>query len=187
MLTDPFIAFQQAHSDHVWGKYAGIVIDNQDPENCGRLQVSCPAVLGDASVWAMPCVPYAGPGVGMYFIPPVGAGVWVEFEGGKVSRPIWTGCYWSKDQLPQAATSPDIKLIVTASVSLTIDDSSGEVVLKNNTEASTTWSDKVVTEAGQATHSVGAEGVVSQSAGSVGKVEVSDSGVSVNSGAFSVM
>src|SRR5206468_3714079 len=93
----------------VWGKYAGTVVDNSDPQQMGRLQVSCDAVLGSETVWARPCVPYAGPNVGFYFIPPVGAGVWIEFEGGEVSRAIWTGCYWSRGDLPADATSPDIK------------------------------------------------------------------------------
>lgn len=186
MLTDPFIEFQQAQLYRVWGKYAGKVVDNDDDEKMGRLQVMCGAVLGDAKVWALPCVPYAGPGVGSYFIPPVDAGVWVEFEGGDVSRPIWTGCYWAKGDLPTDATSADIKLIVTDSVSLKIDDGSGEAELRNSSESKTTWSGDVVTEAGQAKHTIGASGVTSESAASLGKVEVSDSGVSVNNGAFRV-
>ena len=31
--------------------------------------------------------PYAGDGVGVYTIPAPGAGVWIEFEAGDVSRP----------------------------------------------------------------------------------------------------
>src|ERR1700756_2049531 len=113
MIGDALLDFQHAHLSKVWGKYAGTVVDNQDPNNMGRLQVSCLAVLGDGQVWAMPCVPYAGKNVGFYFIPPKGAGVWVEFEGGDSSRAIWTGCYWAQGDLPSDATSPDIKLIVT--------------------------------------------------------------------------
>ena len=47
-----------------FGKYRGLVVDNNDPTNRGRLQVSVPAVLYDVHVWAMPCVPYAGPRYG---------------------------------------------------------------------------------------------------------------------------
>ena len=80
MIGDALLDFQHAHLSKVWGKYAGTVVDNQDPNNMGRLKVSCLAVLGDGQVWAMPCVPYAGKNVGFYFIPPKGAGVWVEAE-----------------------------------------------------------------------------------------------------------
>jgi len=184
MLNDPTHDFQHAQLHKVWGKYAGTVESNQDTENMGRLKVSCLAVLGTEQVWAMPCVPYAGKNVGFYFIPPQGAGVWIEFEGGDVSRAIWTGCYWAKGDLPSDATSADIKLIVTDKASVKIDDSSGDVVLKNQNNATVTWSKDVKTEAGNSTHTVGSSGVVSEA--SSGKVEVGASGVSINSGAFSV-
>jgi len=187
MLLDSLLDRPDAHLHKVWGKYAGKVVSVDDSENMGRVQVSCPAVLGDQKVWALPCVPYAGPGVGFFFIPPVDAGVWVEFEGGDVSRAIWTGCYWAKGDLPSDATSADTKLIVTDTCSLKIDDQSGEIELKNNQGAVTTWSADISAEAGQAKLAVGASGVSSESASGAGKLEVTDGGVVVNSGAFSVM
>lgn len=105
-------------------------------------------------------------------------------RGSDTSRPIWTGCYWAKGQLPSQAGSPDTKLIVTDKATLQIDDSAGEVVLKNASGASTTWSSDVKTEAGVATHTVGAIGVVSEAA--PGKVEVGAAGVTLNNGAFKV-
>ena len=130
MLTDPLIEFQQAHLYRMWGKYAGKVVSNDDSEQMGRLQVTCGAVLGDENVWALPCVPYAGPGVGFYFIPPVDAGVWIEFEGGDVSRPIWTGTFWQQaaDVPAEAAlTPPTTRLLKTPSGHLfQIDDKEGE-------------------------------------------------------------
>ena len=60
-----------------------------------------PSVLGGVtSGWAAPCVPYAGPQVGFVMLPDVGSGVWIEFEGGDVSFPIWTGCYWNSGDIP---------------------------------------------------------------------------------------
>ena len=56
--------------------------------------------MGDAEIWALPCLPLAGPGMGAYLIPEVGAGVWVEFEAGDPSYPIWSGCYWGDGQTP---------------------------------------------------------------------------------------
>jgi hypothetical protein len=58
-----------------YGKYQGQVASNVDAANRGRLQVAVPALLGDRLVWAMPCVAYAGDGVGLFALPPVGAGV----------------------------------------------------------------------------------------------------------------
>lgn len=77
------------------GKYRGTVVVNVDPMRMGRIQVQVPDVLGNTpSSWAMPCLPVAGPQMGHYVVPPIGAGVWVEFEQGDVSYPIWTGCWY---------------------------------------------------------------------------------------------
>ena len=76
-----------------YGKYRGSVTDVD--ASTLRIKAKVPAVLGDQeSGWCMPCVPYAGKNVGMAFLPEQGSGVWIEFEGGDVSYPIWTGCYW---------------------------------------------------------------------------------------------
>ena len=90
------------------GKYRGTVIQNIDPEFRGRLLIMVPDVLGLApSGWAEPCVPLAGPTgppMGVYMVPPIGAGVWVEFEQGDPSHPIWVGCRWgSQADIPPLA------------------------------------------------------------------------------------
>ena len=68
------------------GKYRGTVTQNIDPMLRGRLLCMVPDVLGPVpSSWAEPCVPLAGPTgppMGVYLVPPIGAGVWVEFEQG---------------------------------------------------------------------------------------------------------
>lgn len=82
-----------------YGKYRGFVVDNDDPEQLGRLKLTVPSVLGDAVVtgWAMPCVPYGGAeGQGVLMVPDTDAGVWVEFEEGDLEFPIWVGTFWSK-------------------------------------------------------------------------------------------
>jgi len=110
-----------------WGKYRGIVVDNEDPLMLGRLNVTVPKALGDvAVVWAMPCVPYAGLDVGFAMAPPIGAAVWVEFEGGDLDYPIWSGCYWRQGERPRDASLPTVKLIKTAMCQLKLDDMPGE-------------------------------------------------------------
>ena len=109
-----------------YGKYRGLVTDNQDPDNLGRLRARVPKLLNDIETgWALPCVPYAGDGVGFYMIPAVNAAVWIEFEDGDISLPIWAGCFWSSSQLPENA-SPDVKIVKTVGHRLTLDDTSGE-------------------------------------------------------------
>jgi uncharacterized protein involved in type VI secretion and phage assembly len=82
-----------------YGKHRATVVDNADPENLGRLKLQIPHVLGEdvVSGWATPCVPYGGaPDQGFFFIPEVGASVWVEFEMGNLEFPIWVGTFWGK-------------------------------------------------------------------------------------------
>lgn len=109
-----------------YGKYRGQVTDNTDPNAQGRIRASVPAVLGEVdSGWAPPAAPYAGDGIGFYMIPPVGANVWIEFEGGSPSMPIWTGCWWASGQFPDGA-DPDVKIIKTDQHTITLDDTSGD-------------------------------------------------------------
>lgn len=93
-----------------YGKYRGTVENNIDPLSLGRIQIRAPAVLGSTAVaWAMPCVPYAGSGVGLFLIPPAGANVWVEFEGGDPNLAIWSGCFWGLGEMPALAATPETK------------------------------------------------------------------------------
>lgn len=109
-----------------YGKYRGKVWNNLDEEALGRIQVTCPAVTGLDLGWAMPCTPYAGPGVGFYAIPPIGANVWVEFEGGDPNYPIWSGCFWEVGETPNEPAVPEKKVWVTESITMILNDIEGE-------------------------------------------------------------
>lgn len=81
-----------------YGKYRGTVID---VDAKGRVKALVPAVLGDQPTgWCLPCLPYAGDQCGVAFLPEKDSGVWIEFEGGDVSYPIWVGCYWHDGEKP---------------------------------------------------------------------------------------
>jgi uncharacterized protein involved in type VI secretion and phage assembly len=88
-----------------YGKYRGAVINNIDPMQLGRIQVQVPDALGLAiSSWAMPCLPFAGKQSGVFVVPRVGDGVWVEFEQGDLDYPIWVGGFWgSTAEIPVLA------------------------------------------------------------------------------------
>ncbi len=129
-----------------FGKYRGLVLNNIDPEQRGRIMVQVPDVLGlGLSSWAMPCVPMAGIQMGAYFVPLIGSGVWVEFEGGNPDYPIWTGGFWgSAAEVPALAlagipASPNIVLQTTGQNTLRISDlpdPTGGLMLKSPTGAS---------------------------------------------------
>jgi len=133
-----------------WGKYRGTVVQNIDPEQKGRLQVEVPDVLNlIPSTWAEPCVPLAGPTgppMGIYLVPPIGAGVWVEFEHGDPNYPVWVGCRWgSQSNVPSAEqtgnpTDPNMVFQSLLQHSLVISDmpptpQTGGIILKSTTGA----------------------------------------------------
>jgi uncharacterized protein involved in type VI secretion and phage assembly len=137
-----------------WGKYRGTVVNNVDPMQIGRLQVLVPDVSGVMlSSWAMPCAPVAGMQSGIFALPIIGSGVWVEFERGDPDYPIWVGCFWGT-----AAEVPATALIVPPAVpgitfqtplqnAIQISDAPGVggILMKNATGAMLTINDVGIT------------------------------------------
>ncbi|MBH8578157.1 baseplate assembly protein [Nostocaceae cyanobacterium CENA369] len=114
-----------------YGKYRGVVFDNNDPWQLGRVQAKVQEIFGnDPSGWALPCVPYAGKGIGLFLIPPKGALVWMEFENGDPDYPIWSGCFWADEKVPNIVPAnpydPDIKVLKTDIGKIEINDKSGK-------------------------------------------------------------
>jgi phage baseplate assembly protein gpV len=102
-----------------FGKYRGVVSDVDAATM--RIKATIPAVLGETtSGWCEPCVPYAGKEVGFVMLPEVGSGVWIEFEGGDTSYPIWVGGFWRKGEFPPKADA-DVKAVFTKAGSLSFD------------------------------------------------------------------
>jgi len=132
-----------------YGKYRGTVINNIDPLQIGRIQVMVPDVSNLVPTsWAMPCVPLAGKQEGTFFVPQVGAGVWVEFEQGDPDYPIWVGGFWGiAAEVPALALAPppippgqNIVMQTTLQNTLLISDAppspaTGGIVLKSTTGA----------------------------------------------------
>ena len=169
---------------HYFGKYRGLVTDNSDSTSRGRLKVKVPALLEELEVWAMPCVPYAGDQVGFYCLPEPQTGVWIEFEGGDLSYPIWTGCFWADNEL-QDQNDAAIKIWKTQKVSLRMDDTADECVLQNSSQCSQTIASDIQISCQQAKLTVAGSGLTGELSPS--KLEITSSSVSVNSGALEVM
>jgi len=158
--------------DHIrsrfYGKYRGVVTDADAATM--RVKASVPAVLGGIpSGWAAPCVPYAGPQVGFMMLPDIGTGVWIEFEGGDVSFPIWTGCYWNTGDIPSAAAAT-LKTIITTAGSLAFDNNAASVTLQDSAQHT------VVLDSSGVTATAGSSVIAAGAAG-----------VSINNGALEVM
>ena len=129
-------------------------------------------MLGDAETgWCHAVRPVRRPeDVGFAFLPAVGSGVWIEFEGGDVSYPIWVGGYWRTGEFPPSGAAQNVRVIVTAAtLTLTFDDDQSQITLSDPNGNTVTLGDSGLTLAnGQQS------------------VAVSSSSVSVNNGALEV-
>lgn len=152
-----------------FGKYRGVVTDVD--ASTLRIKASVPAVLADQPTgWCRACVPFAGKNMGIAFLPEVGAGVWIEFEGGDVSYPIWAGCFWHDGEQPSQATAT-VKVILTRSgLSIELDDDAGTITISDQ-------NDNTVT--------LGSDGVTLKHGGN--SIAIGDSEVNVNDGALEVV
>jgi uncharacterized protein involved in type VI secretion and phage assembly len=137
-VTESTAQLTNAHAGRFYGKYRGLVVDSEDPQRLARIKAHVPEVLGNVdSGWAMPCVPYAGDGSGHYMVPEPGTGVWIEFEAGDPSRPIWSGCWWGDGQLPEdnggQSGSPSLKVIRSEQgLMVTLDDNSQVITVSDS-------------------------------------------------------
>ena len=92
----------EAYLGKIYGVVIGIVTNNQDEENLGRIKVRFPwLVEDDESHWARVATLMAGPGRGSFFLPDVDDEVLVAFDHGDVRFPYVIGALWNgKDKPP---------------------------------------------------------------------------------------
>ena len=165
-------------SQEFYGKFRGIVADIQDPLMQGRIKARVPEVFGDnESGCALPCLAFGGSQMGLFVLPDPGSGVWIEFEHGDPSYPIWVGSWFgSQADMPSQLMSPPYKktLIMTkAGHSITLDDSPGTGGITLQT-------------AGGQKISLSSQGIEIDN-GSGALIKLSGNQVNVNNGALEVM
>ena len=159
-----------------FGKYRGIVRavedvnGSEETQNLGRIRAQVPEVYGGMdSPWALPAVPFAGDGHGLVALPEVGDGVWIEFEAGDISRPVWSGCWWASGELPAPGARAVRTLVTSGGHKLVLDDEAKKLQLLHSGGAELTMTDNDITL------KIGSTRIV-----------LSASGVSVNNGALEV-
>ncbi len=132
-----------------YGVVTGIVINRDDPDGQGRVQVSLPFLGGQSdSYWAPVATLLAGGGTGAWFMPEVGDEVLVAFLQGDVGHPYVIGFLWNgKDNPPDS--SPQNRVIKTPgghtlrfedgdSKKVILKSSSGQTITLDDTEQSIT-------------------------------------------------
>ena len=105
------------------------VVDDGNDQN--RIKVLVPAVSKtELKAWAYPVTPFAGADHGVSFPPEKNEFVWVMFEEGDPSFPVYIGQWYAKQELPtefQATADPAVRGIKTRGGHLLLfDDTSGQ-------------------------------------------------------------
>lgn len=118
------------HDNHRYllGKYRGSVLDNNDPEKRGKLQIQVKSIWGDGALphWAEPSFPSTE----IFYIPPIGSSIWVEFVEGDPNQPIWTGCFLTENQphISAKITSPSNRSVQTEKkLEISLNDAAEEI------------------------------------------------------------
>lgn len=160
-------------SDRFHGKFLGVVVDNDDPKGLSRVRVQVPEIFGDESTgWALPCSPYAGSGVGLAAVPPIGSLIFVEWPAGDTSRvPIWSGGAWP-DGDGVADAGPDAIVLTTpAGHRILLRDESGSEAI----EVEAASGAKLVLDSNGVVVEFGSQ-----------KIEITRGSISMNGGALEV-
>jgi phage protein D len=91
-----------------WGNSVvlGVVTNNQDPQNLGRVRVKFPALGDTEGNWARVCTPGAGKKKGVMMIPQVGDEVVIGFEHDDVNQPFILGSVWNGQDTAADAVPP---------------------------------------------------------------------------------
>lgn len=110
-LPNPGTSSSRAH-----GPMIGIVTNNKDPDNMGRVRVKLPELTDDVETdWARVVSAGAGANRGFQITPAVNDEVLVVFEHGDIRRPVVLGGLWNGYDSPpkrpeEAASNGEVKL-----------------------------------------------------------------------------
>jgi len=207
-FEDQLVELIEWRNEHHFGKYRGIVDSVEEGDDLGFIAVKVPELFGRDHLveHVRACSPFAGNKHGLVVIPEPGDAVWVEFEAGKPSLPIWTGFWWADGHLPEPKGKLVRSFITTKGHKLLLDDDADEVKLIHSAGPSLVMTgDDVTITIGNAsikltssdiTLQVGAAATAPQikiessqitiKASTIGSAKLTSSGVEIANGALKV-
>lgn len=95
-----------------YGLYRAKVVERDDERQRGRIKVQIPSVSGEGkSQWVEACMNTAYDGGGDISIPKVGDTVWIAFEEGDITKPVYVGNFFSAFKTPLKNYDQDTRVI----------------------------------------------------------------------------
>ena len=130
-LEDQLVELSEWRNEHYYGIYRGTVESVEEGDNLGIISVKIPDVFGPDHTLSRvrPCSPFAGDKHGFVAIPEPGDGVWIQFEAGKTSLPVWIGFWWASGEIPEPKGKLVRSFITTKGHKFVLDDDKDEVTL----------------------------------------------------------
>ena len=148
-FEDQLVELAEWRNEHYYGIYRGTVESVEEGDNLGIISVKIPDVFGPTHTVSRvrPCSPFAGDKHGFVAIPEPGDGVWIQFEAGKTSLPVWIGFWWASGEIPEPKGKLVRSFITTKGHKFVLDDDQDEVTLLHSggAEMKMTGSDVTIT------------------------------------------
>jgi molybdopterin-binding protein len=148
-FEDQLVELSEWRNEHYYGIYRGTVESVEEGDNLGNISVKIPDVFGPSHTVSRvrPCSPFAGDKHGFVAIPEPGDGVWIQFEAGKTSLPVWIGFWWASGEIPEPKGKLVRSFITTKGHKFVLDDDQDEVTLLHSggAEMKMTGSDVTIT------------------------------------------
>ena len=148
-FEDQLVELSEWRNEHYYGIYRGIVESVEEGDNLGIISVKIPDVFGPNHTVSRvrPCSPFAGDKHGFVAIPEPGDGVWIQFEAGKTSLPVWIGFWWASGEIPEPKGKLVRSFITTKGNKFVLDDDADEITLLHSggAEMKMTGSDVTIT------------------------------------------
>jgi hypothetical protein len=146
-LEKKLVELVEWKNGHLFGKYRGQVDSVEKGNDLGLISVVVHDVFGKDFVLkrVRPCSPFGGDKHGFVLIPEKGDGVWIEFEAGNPSLPIWSGFWWAKNEIPEPKDPLIRSFITTKGHKLLLNDKDNKVQLLHAGGAELTMTDSDIT------------------------------------------
>ena len=112
--------------------YPAQVVENQDPKDMNRVLLRIPIIHGNNTgvTWAYPAGFPFGKDYGLNYIPPVGEWVWVQFQMGRLSNPVWLPGYPMRGHKPEELKGNKIGFKSPEGNLVVIDEDNAEITIK---------------------------------------------------------